>query len=273
MVAIQRAEPGAERRVPPGRRSTSGPTSGGPPAPGVPGHVHVHALPRWDGDTNFMTAVAEARVLPESLRTSYDKLRAAWPALGSDAVTDELDATHRTPRRDRRRRAHRRAARGSRRHQLRRPDRLPRRREAPHRRDDLPRARGHAASRSGARARTRACSRSAILLALIGGYHFLAGWKLKVDETEALVIATRHRRLPGRPRVGAARLVRPAQPARVADPALQRGRAAEPARPRRVRRRRRPRDRRVHRDEPRGLVRVRPRRPDSDPTPTRPRPT
>ena len=47
---------------------------------GVPGHVHVHALPRWNGDTNFMTSVAEARVLPESLRTSYDKLRAAWPA-------------------------------------------------------------------------------------------------------------------------------------------------------------------------------------------------
>jgi len=46
---------------------------------GVPGHVHVHALPRWEGDTNFMTAVAETTVLPESLRTSYDKLRAAWP--------------------------------------------------------------------------------------------------------------------------------------------------------------------------------------------------
>ncbi len=46
---------------------------------GVPGHVHVHVVPRWNGDTNFMTAVAEARVLPESLRHSYDKLRAAWP--------------------------------------------------------------------------------------------------------------------------------------------------------------------------------------------------
>ena len=46
---------------------------------GIPGHVHVHALPRWSGDTNFMTAVAEARVLPESLRTSYDKLKRAWP--------------------------------------------------------------------------------------------------------------------------------------------------------------------------------------------------
>jgi ATP adenylyltransferase len=46
---------------------------------GVPDHVHMHALPRWGGDTNFMTSVAETRVLPESLRTSYEKLRAAWP--------------------------------------------------------------------------------------------------------------------------------------------------------------------------------------------------
>ncbi len=37
---------------------------------GVPDHVHVHVLPRWAGDTNFMTAVAEARVLPESLAVS-----------------------------------------------------------------------------------------------------------------------------------------------------------------------------------------------------------
>jgi diadenosine tetraphosphate (Ap4A) HIT family hydrolase len=46
---------------------------------GIPGHVHVHVLPRWNGDTNFMTAVAEVRVLPESLRDSYDRLQAAWP--------------------------------------------------------------------------------------------------------------------------------------------------------------------------------------------------
>ena len=46
---------------------------------GVPGHVHVHVLPRWSGDTNFVTTVAEARVLPESLRASYDRLRAVWP--------------------------------------------------------------------------------------------------------------------------------------------------------------------------------------------------
>jgi ATP adenylyltransferase len=47
---------------------------------GVPGHLHMHALPRWQGDTNFMTAVAEVRVLPEDLGTGWAKLRAAWPA-------------------------------------------------------------------------------------------------------------------------------------------------------------------------------------------------
>jgi ATP adenylyltransferase len=47
---------------------------------GIPGHVHVHVLPRWTGDTNFMTTVAEARVLPEPLSMSYEKLRAVWPA-------------------------------------------------------------------------------------------------------------------------------------------------------------------------------------------------
>ena len=46
---------------------------------GIPGHLHVHVLPRWSGDTNFMTSVAEARVLPESLRDGYDKLKAVWP--------------------------------------------------------------------------------------------------------------------------------------------------------------------------------------------------
>ena len=46
---------------------------------GVPGHLHLHALPRWQGDTNFMTSVAEVRVLPEDLATGWAKLRAAWP--------------------------------------------------------------------------------------------------------------------------------------------------------------------------------------------------
>ena len=46
---------------------------------GVPGHLHVHALPRWDGDTNFMTTAAGVRVIPEALPDSWAKLRAVWP--------------------------------------------------------------------------------------------------------------------------------------------------------------------------------------------------
>lgn len=46
---------------------------------GLPGHLHVHVLPRWSGDTNFMTTVAETRVLPEALGSSWRKLREAWP--------------------------------------------------------------------------------------------------------------------------------------------------------------------------------------------------
>jgi ATP adenylyltransferase len=46
---------------------------------GVPSHLHVHVLPRWGADSNFITAVAEARVLPEPLSDSWRKLRDAWP--------------------------------------------------------------------------------------------------------------------------------------------------------------------------------------------------
>lgn len=47
---------------------------------GVPDHLHVHCLPRWSGDTNFMTTVAETRVLPEPLAVTWQKLTSAWPA-------------------------------------------------------------------------------------------------------------------------------------------------------------------------------------------------
>lgn len=46
---------------------------------GLPGHLHLHALPRWSGDTNFMTSVAETRVLPETLQLSWKRLTDAWP--------------------------------------------------------------------------------------------------------------------------------------------------------------------------------------------------
>jgi ATP adenylyltransferase len=42
---------------------------------GIAEHIHMHVLPRWPGDTNFMTTVAETRVLPENLATTWLKLR------------------------------------------------------------------------------------------------------------------------------------------------------------------------------------------------------
>ena len=44
---------------------------------GVEGHLHLHVLPRWSGDSNFMTTVAETRVEPEDLETTYEKLHKA----------------------------------------------------------------------------------------------------------------------------------------------------------------------------------------------------
>ena len=47
---------------------------------GIPEHLHVHCVARWTGDTNFMTATAGVRVLPEVLAESWSKLREHWPA-------------------------------------------------------------------------------------------------------------------------------------------------------------------------------------------------
>ena len=45
---------------------------------GIAGHLHMHALPRWHGDTSFITVVGETRMLPEELEITWERLRAAW---------------------------------------------------------------------------------------------------------------------------------------------------------------------------------------------------
>jgi len=52
---------------------------GAPAGGSVSQHLHVHLVPRWVGDTNFTVTVANTKVLSESLLSTADRLRAAWP--------------------------------------------------------------------------------------------------------------------------------------------------------------------------------------------------
>jgi ATP adenylyltransferase len=46
---------------------------------GIVDHIHLHVVPRWSGDTNFMAALADVRVLPEALSETARRLRERWP--------------------------------------------------------------------------------------------------------------------------------------------------------------------------------------------------
>ena len=54
---------------------------------GVADHLHMHALPRWRGDTNFMTVTAETRVLPETLDVTWTRLQGAFSRQATNAST------------------------------------------------------------------------------------------------------------------------------------------------------------------------------------------
>ena len=53
---------------------------------GVANHIHMHQLPRWTGDTNFMTVTAETRILPETLDITWIRLRNGWREVSDQAT-------------------------------------------------------------------------------------------------------------------------------------------------------------------------------------------
>jgi len=52
---------------------------------GVAGHLHLHGLPRWAGDTNFLTVISETRILPEEFSVTWERLRKAFDVDGPAA--------------------------------------------------------------------------------------------------------------------------------------------------------------------------------------------
>lgn len=70
---------------------------------GVAGHLHMHVLPRWVADANFMTVIGETRILPETLETTWQRMREEFgrETKGSKSRADAAPATARASRKQR----------------------------------------------------------------------------------------------------------------------------------------------------------------------------
>jgi len=78
MMRLARITEGHMRRVYQPKGINIGLNIGECAGAGVAAHVHLHILPRWPGDVSFMTSVGETRVVPEELRTTWEKMRDAF---------------------------------------------------------------------------------------------------------------------------------------------------------------------------------------------------
>jgi len=79
MMALTQATLAALREVYQPQAFNIGANIGEVAGAGIADHVHLHVVPRWAGDTNFMSTLAETRVLPEALDETFRRLRDVWP--------------------------------------------------------------------------------------------------------------------------------------------------------------------------------------------------
>ena len=85
MMALTRlSEMALDRSVRAARLQHGRSTSGSPAGAGFADHLHIHVVPRWNGDTNFMPVVGETRVLPEELPVTAEKLRPIFQRLAAE---------------------------------------------------------------------------------------------------------------------------------------------------------------------------------------------